>query len=59
MLGTKTLQDILSDREAIANQMETHLDEGSAPWGIKIERVEMYIKIFYLFITIYYYYYYF
>lgn len=41
MLGTKSLQDILSDREAIANHMETQLDEGSAPWGIKIERVEM------------------
>jgi erythrocyte band 7 integral membrane protein len=43
MLGTKSLQDILSDREAIANIMEAQLDEGSAPWGIKIERVEMYV----------------
>jgi erythrocyte band 7 integral membrane protein len=43
MLGTKTLQDILSDREAIANHMEAQLDEGSAPWGVKIERVEMYV----------------
>ena len=41
MLGTKTLQDILSDREAIANLMEAQLDEGSSPWGIKVERVEM------------------
>ncbi len=46
MLGTKNLHDILSDREAIANQMEAQLDEGSSPWGIKIERVEMYVKIF-------------
>ncbi|CAF4417531.1 unnamed protein product, partial [Adineta steineri] len=30
MLGTKTLQEILSDREAIANQMEVHLDEGTS-----------------------------
>ncbi|UJR32042.1 hypothetical protein I4U23_019510 [Adineta vaga] len=41
MLGTKTLQDILSDREAIANLMEAQLDEGSSPWGIKVERVEI------------------
>jgi erythrocyte band 7 integral membrane protein len=45
MLGTKTLQDILSDREAIANQMEAQLDEGSSPWGIKVERVEMYADL--------------
>jgi erythrocyte band 7 integral membrane protein len=47
MLGTKTLQDILSDREAIANLMEAQLDEGSSPWGIKVERVEMYVKLKY------------
>jgi erythrocyte band 7 integral membrane protein len=48
MLGTKTLQAILIEREAIANLMEAQLYEGSAPWGIKIERVEMYVylKIF-------------
>ena len=45
MLGTKSLQDILSDREAIANHMEVQLDEGSAPWGIKVERVEMYVYL--------------
>jgi len=41
MLGTKTLQEILSDREAITQNMRIQLDEGSEPWGIKIERVEM------------------
>lgn len=41
MLGTKTLHDILADREEIANTMEALLDQGSSPWGIKIERVEM------------------
>jgi erythrocyte band 7 integral membrane protein len=45
MLGTKMLHDILSDRETIANQMEAQLDHGSAPWGIKIERVEMYVQL--------------
>jgi stomatin len=43
MLGTKTLHEILTEREAIANLMETQLDEGSEPWGIKVERVEMYV----------------
>jgi len=41
MLGTKTLHEILTDREEIANNMEAQLDVGSAPWGMKIERVEM------------------
>lgn len=41
MLGTKTLQEILADREAIANSMQVHLDEGTDPWGVKVERVEM------------------
>ncbi|UJR16621.1 hypothetical protein I4U23_003521 [Adineta vaga] len=41
MIGTKTLQEILSDREAIADMMEVHLDEGTVAWGIKVERVEI------------------
>ena len=41
MLGTKTLQEILSDREAIATLMETQLDHAGSGWGIKIERVEL------------------
>jgi hypothetical protein len=45
MLGTKSLQEILSDREAIADHMEQQLDAGSAGWGIKIERVEMYVEV--------------
>ena len=39
--GTKTLQEILSDRENIAHSMQAHLDEGTDPWGVKVERVEM------------------
>lgn len=39
--GTKTLQEILSDRENISHSMQTHLDEGTDPWGVKVERVEM------------------
>ncbi|CAF1198221.1 unnamed protein product [Rotaria sordida] len=41
ILGTKTLQEILTDRENISHLMQTHLDEGSDPWGVKVERVEM------------------
>ena len=40
-MGTKTLGDILSDRESIALEMQTVLDEGTEPWGVKVERVEM------------------
>lgn len=39
--GTKTLQEILSDRENISHSMQAHLDEGTDPWGVKVERVEM------------------
>jgi len=43
ILGTKALHDILSDREAIANLMDVQLEEGCTPWGIKVERIEMYV----------------
>ena len=39
--GTKTLQEILGDRENISRSMQVHLDEGTDPWGVKVERVEM------------------
>jgi len=41
VLGTKCLADILSEREKIANWMETTLDEATDPWGVKVERVEI------------------
>ncbi|XP_052220327.1 stomatin-like isoform X2 [Dreissena polymorpha] len=41
VLGTKPLSEILTDRESIASQMQHTLDEGTHPWGVKIERVEM------------------
>ncbi|VDP19931.1 unnamed protein product [Soboliphyme baturini] len=43
ILGTKNLSEILSDREAIAACMQTMLDETTDRWGIKVERVEMYV----------------
>ncbi len=46
ILGTKSLQEILSDREVIAHSMQAHLDEGTDTWGVKVERVEMYVCFF-------------
>ncbi|XP_043928010.1 stomatin-like [Protopterus annectens] len=41
VLGTKTLAQVLSDREEIANYLQSSLDEASHEWGIKVERVEL------------------
>ena len=41
ILGTKTLGDILSERETIAHDMQVSLDEATDPWGVYIERVEV------------------
>ncbi|CAH3110042.1 unnamed protein product, partial [Porites lobata] len=40
-LGTKNLSEILTDREEISKTMQTHLDEATDPWGVKVERVEV------------------
>ena len=41
MMGTKTLEEILSDRENTAQVMKDILDTATDPWGIKVERVEV------------------
>ena len=41
VLGTRNLGDILADREAIAHEMQTGLDEATDPWGVLVERVEV------------------
>ena len=41
ILGTKTLGDILSERESIAHDMQVTLDEATEPWGVYVERVEV------------------
>ena len=41
ILGTKTLGDILSERETIAHDMQVSLDEATEPWGVYVERVEV------------------
>ena len=40
MMGTKTLEEILSDRDT-AQVMKDILDTATDPWGIKVERVEV------------------
>lgn len=41
ILGTKTLSEILTDREHIATSMQQVLDDGTDPWGVYVERVEI------------------
>lgn len=41
VLGTKNLSEILSERETISHYMQSSLDEGTDPWGVKCERVEI------------------
>ena len=41
ILGTKTLGDILAERETIARDMQFSLDEATEPWGVYVERVEV------------------
>jgi erythrocyte band 7 integral membrane protein len=41
ILGTKTLSEILTDRDSISSMMQHVLDEGTDPWGVQVERVEI------------------
>merc|ERR1711863_134856 len=41
ILGTKSLAEILSDRETIAVDILENLDTATDPWGVKVERVEV------------------
>jgi len=41
VLGTKTLSEILSDRETISHSMQMNLDDATEPWGVQVERVEI------------------
>lgn len=41
ILGTKSLQEILQDKEIIASQMQEILDEATDVWGIRVERTEV------------------
>ena len=39
MLGTKSLSEILSDREHIAKDILAHLDAATDAWGIKVRKL--------------------
>merc|ERR1712179_826319 len=41
ILGMKTLAEVLTDRESMAHYMQSTLDIGTDPWGVKVERVEI------------------
>lgn len=41
ILGTKTLAELLAEREAIASGLKDMIDTATDPWGIDIERVEV------------------
>ncbi|XP_048587755.1 band 7 protein AGAP004871-like [Nematostella vectensis] len=41
VLGTKSLSEILIERDIISYIMQTALDEATDPWGVKVERVEV------------------
>lgn len=41
ILGTKTLQEILREKDSISGTMQAILDEATDKWGIKVERVEL------------------
>ena len=40
VLGTKTLGEILSDTDSIAEEIKAELDQATSPWGVLVERVE-------------------
>ncbi|KAF7637438.1 PHB domain-containing protein [Meloidogyne graminicola] len=41
VLGTKTLSEMLSDRDHISLEMRTALDSATEDWGVMVERVEI------------------
>ncbi len=41
VLGQKDLDDLLTDREAINDELQTIIDEQTDPWGVKVSVVEV------------------
>ncbi|HZY64648.1 MAG TPA: slipin family protein [Rubrobacteraceae bacterium] len=41
VLGQKDLDDLLTNREAINNELQSIIDEQTDPWGIKVSAVEV------------------
>ena len=40
-VGAVTLDELLSEREKISDQICTIIDKATDPWGIKVENVEL------------------
>lgn len=41
IIGQHTLDDVLKEQDKIAHAIEDHIDKVTAPWGVKVERVQM------------------
>ena len=41
ILGTKTLAELLSQRESTSHSIQAVLDDTTEEWGVKVERVEV------------------
>jgi len=41
VIGQHTLDDVLKEQDKIAHAIEEHIDKVTAPWGVKVERVQM------------------
>ena len=39
ILGTKTLAEMLSERDAMSALIQKILDDGTDPWGVKVSSV--------------------
>lgn len=46
VLGLKTLSEALCERDEISHAMQKILDDATEPWGVQVERVEMYVMIY-------------
>ena len=43
ILGTKSLSEILSDRESISHDILLHIDRATDPWGVKVRLLSLVI----------------
>lgn len=50
IMGQRPLHEILSERESISQHMKSLLDEATDSWGINVERVEMCVYFYFLFL---------
>lgn len=41
VLGTRSLSEVLMERDQISSSIQHTLDEATDPWGVKVERVEV------------------